>query len=135
MPPMRRVGRATVRVAITRDAPQLVRSFARAACAPPGVTVRVATPSDGPALRCLEQRTPVAADGLVIAIDRGDEPLAATRLMDDVMTFVAEYGGEIVAVLCDAYVRRGSEGSRGNSSAAATSGSTPSIVGSSCSRR
>ena len=104
---MRRVGRAPRASGDHQGTPATARALLCVVpdAPPPGVTVRVATPSDGPALRCLEQRTPVAADGLVIAIDRGDEPLAATRLMDDVMTFVAEYGGEIVAVLCDAYVR------------------------------
>jgi hypothetical protein len=71
----------------------------------PGVTTRLATESDGPALRDLERRCAVETGGVSVYYDRGEDYFAQQRLMTHHVTSIAEYRGSIVGVLSDA-IRR-----------------------------
>lgn len=57
--------------------------------------VREATLLDGPVLADIERSSPlVSADGASLAIDRGDDYFAASRLMGEVTVMLAEVDGE-----------------------------------------
>jgi len=69
----------------------------------PDVVVREATLADGPLLAEIERNAPlVFADGRSIAIDRGDDYFAASRLMGDVTVMLAEVDGEPAGAICGA---------------------------------
>jgi len=67
-----------------------------------GVSIRRATEADGPALRDLERRCAVEADGVSVYYDRGDDYFAQQRLMPHHVSSVAEYQGRVVGVSSDA---------------------------------
>lgn len=69
----------------------------------PGVTVRLATQDDGPALRDLERRCAVETGGVSVYYDRGDDYFAQQRLMPHHGSSIAEYHGRVVGVSSDAF--------------------------------
>ena len=71
----------------------------------PGVTTRLATEADGPALRDLELRCAVETGGVSVYYDRGEDYFAQQRLMPHHVSSVAEYEGRIVGVSSDAFRR------------------------------
>lgn len=69
----------------------------------PGATVRVATASDGALLAEIERSSPlVFADNSQVAIDRGSDYYAASRLMGGATVLIAEAEGTPAGVICGA---------------------------------
>jgi GNAT superfamily N-acetyltransferase len=99
-----RSGRDMALVAVrVGDAPQhRILAMSLAKCPAAGVTTRVATDADGPALRDLERRCAIEAEGVAVHYDRSDDYFAQQRLMAQHQTSVAEYEGRIVGVISDA---------------------------------
>lgn len=69
----------------------------------PAVVVREATTADAPVLAEIERNAPlVFADGGSVAIDRGDDYFAASRLMGGATVMLAEVDGEPAGAICGA---------------------------------
>ncbi len=67
------------------------------------ITIRIATEADSRLLAEIERRSPIEGAGTAVMIDRGDDYFAASRLMADVVTLVAEVDGEPAAAICGAF--------------------------------
>lgn len=68
---------------------------------PPGTTIRLARPEDGPGLSRLERRAPLHLGHepvTLMTFDRGDDYFAPSRLMEDVTIYVAEVDGVLAGV-------------------------------------
>lgn len=68
---------------------------------PPGTTIRLARPADGPELSHLERHAPLrlGRDPLTLmTFDHGDDYFASSRLMEDVAIYVAEVDGRVAGV-------------------------------------
>ena len=70
---------------------------------PPGVTIRLAVPADGPALAELERRVPVVDGELRRSYDRGPDYFAATAVADEHETLVAEVDGALCGMTSHVY--------------------------------
>ncbi len=69
----------------------------------PGEVFREATLADGPVLVAIERDSPlVFEDGSSLAIDRGDDYFAASRLMGGATVMLAEVNGEPAGAACGA---------------------------------
>lgn len=72
---------------------------------PPGTTIRLTRPEDGPGLSHLERHAPLRLGHeplTLMTFDHGDDYFAPSRLMDDVTIYVAEVDGEVAGVYCGA---------------------------------
>lgn len=68
---------------------------------PPGTTIRLARPGDGPGLSRLERHAPLRLGHeplTLMTFDRGDDYFAPSRLMGDVTIYVAEVDGNLAGV-------------------------------------
>jgi hypothetical protein len=67
------------------------------------VTIRIAAEADSRLLAEIERRSPIEGAGTAVMIDRGDDYFAASRLMAEVVTLIAEVDGEPAAAICGAF--------------------------------
>jgi GNAT superfamily N-acetyltransferase len=69
------------------------------------VTIRDATAADGPLLASIERNSPLVMGGRQLAIDRGEDYFAASRLMGEVTILIAAVDGEPAGAFCAALHR------------------------------
>lgn len=69
------------------------------------ITIRMAAEADSGVLSEIERGSPIEVGERAIAIDRGDDYFAASRLMGDVVVLLAEVDGQPAAALCAAFHR------------------------------
>lgn len=72
---------------------------------PPGTSIRLARPDDGPAFSELERNAPLRLGHeplTLMTFDHGDDYFAPSRLMEDVTVYAAEVDGRVAGVYCGA---------------------------------
>ena len=93
--------RTVMRCFLEAKLPYRLRTFGVGRPVPEGYTVREATRADAAALAALEASVPIKSDSAMVSIDRGVHYWDHMKLMGSPVT-VAEYAGEIVAVMANA---------------------------------
>jgi len=67
------------------------------------VTIRIAAEADSRLLAEIERHSPIEGAGTAVMIDRGEDYFAASRLMAEVVTLIAEVDGQPAAAICGAF--------------------------------